>query len=249
MAVNGEEIGRLQLEAAKNKRKWHRDPGVLVATLALVVSVITFIAGQLNLRSEREIQTRNQLSALIEQLPTLMAQDAQNPYSSARDSLDLIAGTAATLIDRLGAEASTPSEKNEVAYALLTRLDLVGAKRLATAAEQQATNVTDKATAEKILAAIDFEAGDAPGGRDEFRKVISTVQTPQKELDSPLVRDLLTFDTELRWISDEVVLAKSCQDAAEQLRNATQILDRLPSEQFGAQRTALDNTSKTVTTH
>lgn len=248
VAVNDAEIGRL-LEATKNKRKWYSDPSVLIATLALVVSVITFIAGQLNLRSDRQIQTRNQLSALIEQLPTFMAQDAQNPNSTAKDSLDLIAGTAATLIGRLGTEESTPSEKNEVAEVLRRRFDLVRAKLLATAAEQQSTNVNDKIWAEKILAVIDFRAGDAAGGRDEYRKAIRVARTPQKELDSPLLRDALTLDIELAWISNEVLLAKSCQDATEQLRNAKQILDRLPSEQVGGHRTALDKVSKVVSTH
>jgi len=78
VAVNDEEINLLRVKAAGNKRKWYRDPSVLVATLALAVSVATFILGQVNVISDRQIQDRNRLSALIEQLPTADAQSQGN---------------------------------------------------------------------------------------------------------------------------------------------------------------------------
>jgi hypothetical protein len=87
MAVSDKAIDLLQVEAVRNKRKWYREPSVLVATLALVVSVGTFVVGQVNVLSDRQIQDRNQLSTLIEQLPTAMAQNREKPGSVANDLL------------------------------------------------------------------------------------------------------------------------------------------------------------------
>lgn len=46
VAVSDQQINLLQVEAAASKRPWYREPSVLVSTLALTVSVGTFIAGQ-----------------------------------------------------------------------------------------------------------------------------------------------------------------------------------------------------------
>jgi hypothetical protein len=68
-----------------------------------------------------------------------VAVEQRTPRRSAKPK-----STAATLIDQLGPEASTPSEKNVVAEALASRFDLARAKQLATEAEQQSTDVVEK---------------------------------------------------------------------------------------------------------
>jgi hypothetical protein len=51
-----EKINLLQIEAADNKRRWYHQPSVLVAALALVVSVGTLVVGQVNVISDRQIE-------------------------------------------------------------------------------------------------------------------------------------------------------------------------------------------------
>ncbi len=182
VAVSDEEIDLLQVETAKNTRKWYREPSVLVAALALAVSVGAFVVGQVNIISDRQIQDRNRLSALIEQLPAAFAQTREQPDAPA--DLFLVVGSAADLIDKLGPEASTASEKIAVAQALVGGFDLPRAKQLATAAEQQSINLREKIAADGIIANINFQIGDVEGGRDAYRRMISLVQTPQNELDS-----------------------------------------------------------------
>jgi len=160
----------------------------------------------------------------------------------------VVASNAAILIDKLGPEASTAPEKLEVALALMKAADLPGAKRLATEAEQQSTNALGKVYADRIIANIDFQIGDAAGGRALYRRMISLLQTPQNKLDSPSLRDLQTVNIELYWVGDELSTTKSCQVATEQLRNVRQILDRLPPAQIGAQTaTLMNNTAKIMT--
>lgn len=247
VAVNDEEINLLQVEAAGTKRKWYQEPSVLVATLALAVSVATFVVGQVNIISDRQIQDRNRLSALIEQLPTADAQSQGKPDASA-ELVSVVASNAAGLMDKLGPEASTAAEKLEVALALMKAADLPGAKRLATAAEQQSTNVLGKVYADRIIANIDFQTGDAAGGRKLYRQMISLLQTPQNGLDSPSLRDLQTVNIELYWVGDELSTTKSCQVATEQLGNARQALNRLSPAQVGTQTaTLMNNTATNVT--
>lgn len=244
--VSNQEIDLLQVEAAKNKRKWYHEPSVLVAAFALAVSVSTFVVGQVNVVSDRQIQDRNRLSALIEQIPGALAQAREKPGFSG-DLVFLIAGSAAALIDKLGPEASTALEKIEVAVALVEVADLPRAKQLAIAAEQQSTNVREKIAADRIIANINFQIGDAESGREIYQEIINLLQTPQDELDSSLLRDLRKFDIELLWASDEFSLAKNCWGAIEHLDNAKQALDRLPADRVLVQRTNLDNMAKVVT--
>ncbi|MGH3547914.1 MAG: hypothetical protein ACRDQU_07320 [Pseudonocardiaceae bacterium] len=242
MALSDEEVDLLQVEAAASKRRWYREPSVLVAALALAVSVGTLIVGQLNVISDRGVQDRNRLSALIAQLPA--AQDQGTPGST--NLVFLISSSAAALIDKLGPEASTAAEKIEVALALVAAPDLPGAKRLATAAEQQSTNRLVKFHADEVIAEVDFQAGDVAGGREVLQRLISLLQTPQNELDSPVLRDVATVNAKLLWASDEFSFAKNCQGATEQLKNAKQTLDRLPSDRVVEQTTALNNLVNTV---
>ena len=68
----------------------------------------------------------------------------------------LISGIAADLIGKLDPEASTPGEKLEVARALAGASDLPTANWLATAAEQQSTNLREKIAAGAMIADIAF---------------------------------------------------------------------------------------------
>lgn len=247
VAVSDEAIALLQVEAAKNKRKWNREPSVLVATLALVVSVGTFVVGQVNLITDRRIEDRNQLSTLTDQLPTAIAQNQEKPNSAANDLLLLLANNAAALIDKLGPEASTAPEKLEVVGALVASGNLRAAKRLATMAEEQSTDESATAAADRIIADVDFQIGEVAAGRDMLRRIINLLQKPQNELDSPLLRDLGTFNTEVFWAGDEFSFAKSCPDATEQLKNAKQALDRLPPDRTVSQKTYLGNMTNIVT--
>lgn len=247
VAISDEEIDLLQVEVAKNKRKWYREPSVLVATLALAVSMVAFIVGQVNIISDREIQDRNRLSALIQQLPDAILQEQEKP--SANDLVLLIAGSAAALIDRLDPENSTADEKIMVAGALIEggASDLPAAMRLATAAERQAVNAREKAAANHIIAHIDFLNGNTVSGRQVYQQAINLLQKPQDGLDSSLLRDLGTVSNELFWALDEFALAKSCPDATEHVRRVNQILDRAYGS-GGATNTNLGNVAKTVTT-
>ena len=242
VAASGEEIDQLQVEVAKNKRNWYRNPSVLIATLALVVSAVTFGADQFDVYSGHQRENRTRLSSLIEQLPT---DQAQNP-TIAGNLVSLHADSALVLMDQLGPGASTASEKIQVADALVKTYDLPNGKRLAVAAEQQATTVHEKAIAEQIIADIDFQTGDAASGRGLYRRIISLFQTPQKEADSSALRNLQTANVELAWAGDEITLARNCQGGIEQLQNAKRVLDLLPQDRVTAQTTALNNEIKVV---
>lgn len=226
VVVSDGEIDALQVQAA-SKRRWYRDPSVLVATLALVVSISTFAVGQVNIISDRRIQDRTHLSSLLAQLPAAETAQYQNPVSVSNDLLLLIASTAATLIEKLGPEESTASEKSEVAYALNLAGDLPTAKQLAAVADQQATNVREKDAAERIIANIDFETGDFVGGRDTYRRIVRLLLSPQTKIDSPALRTVWAVSTEAAWVNDEISFSNTCQNATEQLNNATRALDQL----------------------
>jgi hypothetical protein len=240
-----DKIDLVPVEAAGNKRRWYREPSVLVAALALAVSVGTFVVGQLNVVSDREIQDRNRLSALIEQLPSAFADVQANSFAST-DLVLLVSGSAAALIDKLGPEASTAYEKLEVAAALVAGADLPSARRLATSAAQQSTNMRERSQADYIIANVDFQSGDISGGRDMYRKIITRFQTSQNEPDPPVVRDRLTVNAELLWANDEFFFAKNCQGAIDHLDNAKRILNRISPSQVTPQTTNLSNLAKTV---
>lgn len=244
-AVSDEGKELLQVEAATKKRKWYRESSVLVATFALVVSVCTFVIGQVNVVSDRQIQDRYQLTALISQLSDALAR-AQNDPSSPSDLVLLTAGSAAELIDKLDPDASTATEKIQVAGALVLGSDLPRAMPLLTAAERQSTNMREKISAIHLIAHINFQIGNSKSGRDEYMRMIKLLQAPQNELDSSLIRDALTTQVELWWAGDEFSFVKSCQDATEHLRNAKQILDRIPAHIVVGYRTNLDNAVKIV---
>jgi hypothetical protein len=246
VAISDEEIDLLQLEAARNSRKWYREGSVLVAVLALIVSMGTLVVGQINIATDRQIQDRDRLSALIEQLPAALAQAREKPSSPA-DLVFLVAGGAADLIDKLGLEMSTASEKIEVATALVVAFDLPRAKRLATDAERQSTNAREKILANQIIANINFQIGDFVGGRDVYRRVVGLLQTPQNELDSSLLRDYQMVHVELTWAGDELSLARNCQEAMKHTKNAKQALDRQPQDRVDPLRMSWENSTKTIT--
>jgi hypothetical protein len=116
----------------------------------------------------------------------------------------VVASNTAILIDKLGPEASTAPEKLEVALALMKAADLPGAKRLATEAEQQSTNALGKVYADHIIANIDFQIGDAAGGRALYRRMISLLQTPRTNWTLP------RFGTSRRSTSSCIGSATSC---------------------------------------
>jgi hypothetical protein len=213
-----------------------------------VVSVGTIFFNQRNVTADRQIQDRNRLSALIEQLPIAQAQSQATPAFT--DLVSLVAGSAATLMDKLGPGASTANEKSEVAQALVVGSgDLASAKRLLTEADQQSTTLVGKVIADHFIAEIDFDVGDEADGRAVYRPLVSLLRTPQKELDSPLLRGIETVNIELFWINDELTLAKNCQSATDQLKNAEQTLAQLPPDRVGPQTTNVNNAAKFLTTH
>lgn len=246
VAVSDEGRTLCQVKADGNKSRWYREPSVLIAALALAVSVGTFVVGQVNIISDRRIQDRNQLSALIERLPTVFAQVRTDPDGSGADLLFLVSGGAAALMDKLGPDASTAYEKIAVAAALSAAADLPTAKRLAIEAVRQSTNAPQKIAAGHTIADIDFQAGDFAGGRAAYQEDINLLQAPQSELDSPLLRGRQTIHEELLWANHEFSYAKSCQNAIEQLRNAKRILDQLPTGQVTADAAQLENSTKNV---
>lgn len=248
VAVSDEEIDLLQVEAARNKRKWYREPSVLVATFALVISICTFVVGQVNIKSERQIEYRNQLTALLAQLPTALTENWEKPNTVANDLVQLVAGSAAELIGKLHPEASTATEKMVVASALFwSGGDMSLAKRLATAAEQQSIRAREKAAGAAVIGQISFLAGDFAGGRAAYRRAISLVQSPEAEVDSPVLRDIHKFNILSSWVSDEFSYTKSCSDATERLLEMKETLNRLPSDRTVAQKTSLDDLTKMVT--
>lgn len=247
VAVSDEEIDLLQVEAARNKRKWYREPSVLVATFALIISIFTFVVGQVNINSERQIEDRNQLTALLAQLPTALAENWERPNTVASDLVQLVAGSAAELIGKLPPEDSTAIEKMVVAGALIEGNNMLLAQRLATAAEQQSPRGTEKAAAAVVIGRISFLTADFVGGRAAYRRAISLIQLPEAELDSPIARDFQKFNILWYWVSDELSFSKSCHDATERLLEMNETLNRLPSDRIGPQKTSLDAHTKMVT--
>lgn len=240
--VNGKEIGRLQAEVVKNKGKWYHNFSVLLGPLALVVSLLTYGTDQFNVVRDHNIQDRSRLSSLIKQLPTDEAQD--NGVAGSLTSLD--ADSALALMDRLGAEASTASEKIQVADALVRTYDLANGKRLAIAADQQATTIHEKAAAEEIIGNIYFQTGDAVSGRALYQRIGNLFQTPQKVADSPLLRSSQRANVELVWASNEVSLANNCPGAIEHLQNAKRLLNLLPQDRVTIQMRSLNDETKVV---
>jgi FAD synthase len=72
------------------------------------------------------------------------------------------------------------------------------------------------------------------------------LQTPQKEADSPILRNLQTVHVEYTWAGDEFSLARNCQGAMEQLQNAKRKLDLLPADRVTVEMTNINNETKLV---
>jgi hypothetical protein len=199
LTVRGEEIDMLQVESARQHRRWHRDPTVLTAVLAVAISVLSTLLSQYDLASDRDIQARARLSSLIQQLPEAQQQLAasQNP---AVDSLRLIAGDAAELMDET---ESSSFEKMEVAQVLIGTGDLGDALELVSKGIEQATRVSEKVFGHRLAAQINFQIGDTPGGRAAYQQALDLLSRPSARADAPSFRAFTSAMIEMTWAQSE----------------------------------------------
>lgn len=238
--VNDEEIDLLQVEAARHHRKWHQDPTVLTAAVAVVISLASTLLGQYNLSSDREVQARSRLTALVQQVPQVQEKVAKDGAST--EGLLLIAGDAAELMEEV---ESSSFEKLSVAQGLLSAGEIGRAAELVEQAAAQATGLLEKVYANRFLAQVRFLTGDREGGRSAYRQALELLQQPAARSDSPLVRAFTAAYTELLWAQAEFG-AGDCLAARDHLGNADRGFAALGTPLVGDLQAAAERTRTAI---
>jgi hypothetical protein len=219
--LNATQIDQLQVESVK-KHQWYRDPPIIIAIIALAISIVSPVVAQKNLASDRERQDQTRLVELIQQLPGLRNNNAST------DQFALVASEATQLMKRLPA---TPDQKLQVADAWKNAGDLLTAKELLESALTEATGSFQKATILRTLASIEFELQDYRAGRVDYERAIHTEET---EMPGNL-RFYFSVQDQLRWGNDELFQAGNCHGARQNAQQAEALLSHFlnPSNFWG----------------
>lgn len=143
--IRGREIDILQIELGRRSRRWFQEPGALISIVAVVVSVLATLLGQLSTSTDRQIQERTRLTTVLQQL----ADDQQK-----RDAVTLQYGSA---------------------QAYLNVNDLDKALTIASQADQQASSISDRTSAGRAIASILFNQGKYDEGRQTFQQTENVV--------------------------------------------------------------------------
>lgn len=207
-ASNDEEIYELRVQGAKGKRPWFRDPSVVIASLALVLSLTATVLTQLESSRARNRETRQQLTSYIRQLGDL----EQNSGASSNDYL-LLADEAAVLMEQVPA---TAIEYILVAEAFSIASEYGRAEEMFGQAERRARSLVELVTIRRGRGFVRLDSGDLEGGREEFDSALRTVESDQYRATPASVRSQLRFDTELFWLDAEL-RQHQCSAAREHL--------------------------------
>lgn len=203
LSKRGREIGSIREDAAADKKPFYRQPAIIVASLALVASVIatalTFVTSQSGLsltRADQLNQQRAQLTSLIQTIAVWVngldggngpQPNSSQPNSSRSNSSETgVDGgrpnldEASYLISQLQGTPvqSTPFEKVELAYGYDYANEPKMGLPLAMQAEQELENSTDawlKSYAARWVAINQFESGDPVAGRAAYARSIADV--------------------------------------------------------------------------
>ena len=211
--LNATQIDQLQVESVK-KRQWYKDPPIIIAIIALAISIVSPVVAQKNLVSDRERQDRARLVDLIQQLPGL------HNNKESTDQFALVASEATQLMKRLPA---TPDQKLQVADAWKTAGDFLTAKKLLESALTEATGIFQKATILDTLASVEFELQDYRAGRVYYGRAIHLEET---EMPGNLRFDFPAQD-QLKWGTDELSQAGNCHGAKQHVQQAEALLSHL----------------------
>jgi hypothetical protein len=229
--------------ASQKKQPWYRSSGAVVSLLALIVSAIALIVGQINVASDRDTQDRVRLASTIQQIPTMTAQ--LKPGQDAQ-SFSLVAGSAAALMKRLGPDATTPQEKIEVATALIAANNLSSASEVAAEVLAQPTaGSVERAQAYAALARVAFESLDFNEAHKDLSQAVGVIQDQGNDM-TPVVRRLFTVNYELIWASSEINYERNCQEASKQATAAERDSVSLPPYLQGPTKSQLDNVRKSL---
>jgi hypothetical protein len=239
LMVNDHEIDVLQVAAARRERKWFRDPTILTAVVAVVISLLSIAITQVNLRTDRQIQERSRLTALIQQLPAAQQQLAEKPGSST-EALALAAGDAAALMATV---ESSSFEKIEVAQALFFAGELGKAQELAQRGLAEAGSLLERVYASRMIAQVRYQAGDPVGGGAAYERTLDLLRQPETPVDSLVLRTYQTGVTEVMWAESEMRFG-ACGSAIGHMDKAKGQFAALRLQVIGVLQTTMENVQK-----
>ncbi len=196
--LNNRDIDALQTKALRPQH-WWKDPPTLIALLALLVSMISPVVAQRNVASDREREDQRQLTDLVQQLPGLAEGEP--------DELVVVADTANRLMERV---PSTPTQKLEVATALLKSGYLEDARRLLEDAASESTEQLEMSAISQRFANLHFQVEDLDEGRAAYDRAIRLAREALPEVAQPNY----VGRYEVYWATDELYYADDCQEAA-----------------------------------
>ena len=182
------EIDALQVEARKKSLPWYRTPTKITSVLALVVSVVTAIAGGVRSCQQDRHIARQEIVGVVESLNQLHMkytenirdssfQPEMNPQLDAiRKNITNTAERAYTLIDGSDETQAPATDLNVIAHALLMANSCNKALRVTSMAERCAKDQREKWRAMTFRASSQFCQGKFKLGRASFREALEYVQ-------------------------------------------------------------------------
>ncbi|MGH8901317.1 MAG: hypothetical protein ACRDYA_06450 [Egibacteraceae bacterium] len=231
--LNDKQIDALQLEANKKKR-WWGDPVAVVSALALVLSLFATAMTQYDKRQERQLEARNRLTSLVQQLTniSLQRQELLAQYGPGKapvvttEEVLLLASQAANLLESRQVSAAG-AEYGLVAFALVNAGEFGRAKDLLSAARKLPQGLQEKVIVLRVVGIISFAENNIDEGRRAFEEAVNIFEQPQYSGTAEVVKNDTNYATELRWANAELS-AGECIAAGRHLDKTKEHHSRLP---------------------
>lgn len=251
----GEEIDVLQIELARTRRPFYRDPAVVVAVLALVASVLATYLSTTSSATDRLIQERVRLTTLVQGVADTKLKQGQLAAELGEKAPIVTVAAIGPMLDEGSflihqlegtPYVSTPYEKMVIATGYVDVNEPATAADLLILAENEARSqgqqVTQKLDAARLLAVALFQVGRPEDGRAAYRRALGYAAQASQGYDQGL-RAAFLYETNSKWAWAEL-RANNCAGVREHAAAARADLATFPLSGAGAypaQQNALES--------
>ena len=204
----------LQARVIEKPKRWYTNPATIVSILAFSLSLVTTYFADRRVAAQDVRNAREELRVLLQRLSALPREnlEATKKYEgdpSTVNSLSslfnqentMLARQAAELSKRLPTDMVSATEYYSIAVALQSAYDLRGAAESLQTAVKKAQDFNTEIGARRLLASVEFLAGNQKGGREEYENA-RKIFAKYKDYD-PYTVAQTTVLTELAWAGSE----------------------------------------------
>jgi tetratricopeptide (TPR) repeat protein len=225
------EFDELQLQAAKARQPWYRDPTKMVSVAAFLLSLISAVMGGYRRHQEDIHNARTELTDVIQRLSAIQREQTRMPEERGEEvsasftyELMLLTHHAEDVMRRIPGHVTT-LEYLLVANSLRDMNDFRRARELYGRAREVAKTYEEEARALRSQALQAFEENDEEAGRRLFQESIDIGHSKYAgELAANV--QFSEMGAYIRWSQAELYYAHNCEEARKRVQAGYALLQQ-----------------------